>query len=1195
MAERDFIAAIRERVVVFDGGMGATLEQFDLTSEDYGGLEGKCHEALVLNRPDVIEGVHTSMLEAGAEVVETDTFQASRLKLDEWGLGEHTLEINRNAAEIARRAAGSNRFVAGSIGPTGYLPASDDPTLGQIRFGELVEVFTEQARGLVEGGSDLVIIETAQDILEVKAAVFGAREAFEQVGRSVPIQTSVSLLPQGGKMLLGTDVQAALTTLEALDVDVIGLNCSTGPEDMRDAIRYLGEHSPVPVHCIPNAGLPLQGPDGETIFPETPEQISNVLGEFVERYDVSIVGGCCGTTPEHIRALAERVAGRVPGERPERGSPQVSSMMTATPLVQEPRPTLVGERVNSQGSRKAKELLLADDYDGIVQVAEDQVTGGAHVLDLCVALTERADEDEQMREVAKRVSLTQPAPIQIDSTEPEVIQAALEQTPGRAIVNSVNLEAGRDKLDRVVPLARAHGAAVIALTIDEEGMAKTAERKVEVAKRISELACDEHGLDPELLIFDALTFTLTTGDEEWRPSAVETIEGIRRIKAELPGVKTSLGVSNVSFGVSPRARAVLNSVFLHHCVDAGLDLAMVNPNHITPYTEIGEAERELADDLVYNRREDALERFIAHFESEGEEADAEVEDPTEGMEPEEALHWHILRRRKEGVEDWIDRSVEKIGAVPTLNQVLLPAMKEVGDKFGAGELILPFVLQSAEVMKKAVARLENYLERIEGHTKGKVVIATVFGDVHDIGKSLVNTILTNNGYTVIDLGKQVPIDTIIDAAVEHDADAIGLSALLVSTSKQMPLCIQELHQRGYAFPVLLGGAAINRDFGRRALYPGGKDSDEVYEPGVFYCKDAFQGLDTMDALIDSDARKALVAKVREEAKTLRSKPVEADDAPPTTDSSVRADVRIDIPIPEPPFWGVRDIDIDLDEVFPYLDRHVLFKLHWGGRGKKGEEWRRIVEGHDGDEGFAPKLERMWREQDYLHPRARLGYFPCNADGNELVIFDPADSAREIERLAFPRQPKHDRICLADFFRPLDSGERDVVALQGVTVGDEVTKRISQLERDGEFAEQLFVHGLGVQAAEGLAEWLHSEVRRALGIDLDQGRRYSWGYPACPDQSEHEKVWRLLRLEEIGMTLSGGYAVEPEQSTVAIVAHHPQAVYFGMKSGFVPAEKRGDELIAGTERGGELPPESDPEGDGTVEAEAGEPAGEAAPA
>jgi 5-methyltetrahydrofolate--homocysteine methyltransferase len=1197
MPERDYLGAVRERVVVFDGGMGATLEQFDLTQEDYGGLEGKCHEALVLNRPDVIEGVHTSMLEAGAEVVETDTFQGSRLKLDEWGLGEHTLEINTNAAKIARKAAADGRFVAGSIGPTGFLPASDDPTLGDISFGKLVEVFTEQARGLVEGGADLIIIETAQDILEVKAAIFGAREAFKRTGRTLPIQTSVSLLPQGGKMLLGTDIQAVLTTLSALDVQVIGLNCSTGPEDMRDAIRFLGETSPLPVHCIPNAGLPLQGPEGETIFPEKPEPLAATLGEFVERYGVGIVGGCCGTTPDHIRAIRERVDGRAPGERPERGPIEVSSMMTSTPLVQEPRPTLVGERVNSQGSRAAKELLLADDYDGLVQVAEDQVTGGAHVLDVCVALTERQDEDVQMGTVVERISLTQPSPIQVDSTEPEVIEAALEKIPGRAIVNSVNLEAGRDKLDRVAPLAKAHGAALIALTIDEEGMAKTADRKIEVAKRIRDLCCDEHGLDPEALIFDALTFTLTTGDEEWRPSAVETIEGIRRIKAEIPGVKTSLGVSNVSFGVSPPARAALNSVFLHHCVEAGLDLAMVNPNHITPYAEIPEEERKLTDDLVFNRSEDALEKFIAHFEEKGEDAEEAAGDPTEGMEPEEALHWQILHRKKDGVEDWIDRSVEKIGAVPTLNTVLLPAMKEVGDKFGAGELILPFVLQSAEVMKRAVAQLENYLERIEGHTKGKVVIATVFGDVHDIGKSLVNTILTNNGYTVVDLGKQVPVDTIISAAVEHEADAIGLSALLVSTSKQMPICVQELHERGLEFPVLVGGAAINRDFGRRILYPGGKESDDVYAPGVFYCKDAFAGLDTMDALIDEEAHSSLVDRIRSEAQELREKPEVVDDAPPTTDDSVRSGARTHAPVPEPPYWGAREIEVDLDDVYPHLDRHVLFKLHWGGRGKKGEEWRRIVEGHNGEEGFAARLERMWREQDYLNPRARLGYFPCAADGNELVVFDPEDRERELERLVFPRQPKHDRICLTDFFRPFEDGkppeELDVVALQGVTVGPEVTELMAKLEADGEFAEQLYVHGIGVQSAEGLAEWLHSEVRGDLGIERNQGRRYSWGYPACPDQSEHEKVWRLLDLEQIGMTLSGGHAVMPEQSTVAIVAHHPQAVYFGMKSGFIPKEKAPDEVIAGTERGGELPPESDPR-DGPVEAEASD-AGEPQPA
>ncbi|MFM8883724.1 MAG: homocysteine S-methyltransferase family protein [Solirubrobacterales bacterium] len=1015
---RDYLAAVRDGVVVFDGGMGATLEEFDLSQEDYGGLEGKCHEALVLNRPDVIEDVHRSMVEAGAQVVETDTFQASRLKLDEWGLADHTLEINVKAAEIARRAIGEEGFVAGSIGPTGHLPASDDPTLGVIGFRELVAIFEEQARGLVTGGADLLIIETAQDILEVKAAIFGAREAFAELGRSVPLQVSVSLLPNGGKMLLGTDIQAVLATLEGLKVDVVGLNCSTGPEDMRDAVRYLGEKSPMPVHCIPNAGLPLQGPNGETIFPEEPGPLAEVLGEFVERYGVSIVGGCCGTTPAHIAAIAERCGGLKPPARPAPGPPLMSSLMTAAPLVQDPTPTLVGERVNAQGSRKAKELLLADDYDGIVQVAEDQVEGGAHVLDLCVALTERQDEAEQMREVVKRVSLTQPAPLQIDSTEPDVIATALDQSPGRAIVNSVNLEAGRDKLDQVVPMAVAHGAAVIALTIDEEGMAKTAERKLEVAERIASI-CDEHGLDRELLVFDDLTFTLTTGEEEWRPSAVETIEGIRLIKERLPGVKTSLGVSNVSFGVSPAARAVLNSVFLHHCVEAGLDLAMVNPNHITPYGEIDAAERELAENLVMNRSEDALEKFIAHFEAKGEEAaEEEAGDPTEGMEPEEALHFHILRRRKEGVEDWIDASVEKIGAVPTLNDVLLPAMKEVGDKFGAGELILPFVLQSAEVMKRAVARLENYLDRIEGYTKGTVVLATVFGDVHDIGKSLVNTILTNNGYTVIDLGKQVPIQAIIDAAREHDATAIGLSALLVSTSKQMPLCVQELHSQGMDYPVLIGGAAINRDFGLRALYPGGTESDEIYEPGVFFCKDAFEGLAKMDALVEPEAREALVSETREAARDLREKGPEPEELP-TDDDSVRSEAATDVPVPEPPFWGVQEIPVDMDELYRHLDTHVLFKLHWGGRGVKGEEWEKLV-----GEDFQPRLERMWAEQDYLRPRALLGYFPCYSEGNEIVVLDPEDRETELARFVCPRQPGHDRICQAECFRPKDSGELD---------------------------------------------------------------------------------------------------------------------------------------------------------------------------
>jgi 5-methyltetrahydrofolate--homocysteine methyltransferase len=1163
MTPRDFLQAARERILVFDGGMGATLETLDLSLEHDYALPGRAHEVLNLRRPDVIGDVHRSMVEAGAEVLETNTFQASRLKLAEWGLADRTTEINLAGARLAREAAGEKRFVAGSIGPTGMLPASDDPSLGAITPQELTDVFAEQAGALLDGGVDLLIVETVQDILEAKAAILGARRAFARAGRAVPIQVSVSLLPASGTMLLGTDVDAALTTLEALGIDVIGLNCSTGPGDMRDAIRFLGEHAPMPVHCIPNAGLPIQGADGETVFPEGPAEMASTLGEFVERFGVGIVGGCCGATPEHIRALAERVAGLVPPPRPQPRPARLSGMIAATPLVQEPRPTLVGERVNSQGSRRAKELLLAGDYDALAAVAEDQVEGGAHVLDLCVALVERDDEATQMRETVRRIALTSRAPLQIDSTEPDVIRAALEQNPGRAIVNSVNLEAGPAKLDTVVPLAVEHGAALIALTIDEHGMARTAERKLEIAQRIAELT-DAHGLPRASLIFDLLTFTLTTGDPEWRPSAVETIEGIRRVKAALPGVLTSLGVSNVSFGVSPAARAIVNSVFLHHCVEAGLDLAMVNPNHITPYAEIAQRDRDLADDLVLNRRDDALERFIAHVEASGAgEAEAQA-DPTATMSPAEALHFHILRRRKEGVEDWIDRGVQELGAVPVLNDVLLPAMKEVGDRFGAGELILPFVLQSAEVMKRAVARLERYLDRLEGHTKGTVVLATVFGDVHDIGKSLVNTILTNNGWSVVDLGKQVPIGTILDAAREHDATAIGLSALLVSTSKQMPLCIAELHEQGMATPVLVGGAAINRDFGLRALYPGGRESDDVYAPGVFYCKDAFEGLRTVDELVAPDRRDALVARVREAARKLRERGPEPDRGR-TDDDSVRSAARTDVPIPQPPWWGRREVEIDLDDVYHHLDTHVLFKLHWGGRGVKGAAWRALVQ-----DDFLPRLQRMWSEQDYLHPRAVLGYFPCWSQGNELVILDPGDRETELERLVFPRQPAHDRICLADFFRPGApgaGGEHDVVALQAVTAGDAVTELMGRLERDGEFAEQLFVHGIGVQTAEGMAEWLHATVRDALGIARDQGRRYSWGYPACPEQSEHEKVFRLLDAPAIGLRLSGGFAVEPEQSTLALIAHHPEAVYFGMKSGFLPREggQAADELIAGTPR------------------------------
>ena len=787
-------------------------------------------------------------------------------------MADRVVEINRAAAALARGVADKfataerPRFVAGSIGPSGLLPSTSDPTLGNITYAELASVFQEQAQGLIEGGVDVLLVETSQDILEVKAQVAGIRRALQQLNVKLPIQAQVTL-DTSERMLLGTDIAAAMTILESLRVDVIGLNCSTGPEHMRQPVRYLCENSRLPISVIPNAGIPLNE-NGRAVYPLTPEALAEAHEEFVTKLGVNVVGGCCGTTPEHLRQVVDRVWGKQPAARHVRYVPRVASAMTAFNMVQDPAPTLIGERVNSQGSRVVKRQLLADDYEGVVAVGRAQAESGAHLLDVCVALTERQDEVEQMRRLVKLLAQSVETPLVIDSTEADVVQAALEAYPGRATVNSIHLENGLQKIAAVVPPIVQHGAAVIALTIDEEGMAKTAQRKLDVARRIHGIVTRDYGLEPQALIFDDLTFTLATGDEEFRRSAVETIEGIRLIKAELPGVHTSLGVSNVSFGLARPARAVLNSVFLHHCVEAGLDMAIVNPAHIKPYAEIAEAERGLADDLIFDRRADALARFIAHFENASVQEE-EAADPTAGMAPEQAIHWKILHRKKEDIEIFIDEAVKarargradgslNDAGVAVLNECLLPAMKEVGDKFGAGELILPFVLQSAEVMKRAVARLETYLDKLEGQTKGKIVIATVFGDVHDIGKSLVYTILTNNGYTVFDLGKQVPINTIIEKAVEVNADAIGLSALLVSTSKQMPACVQELYKRGLNYPVLIGGAAINPSFGRMASFVN-QETQELYGPGVYYCKDAFEGLETVDALQNPQRRAPFIA------------------------------------------------------------------------------------------------------------------------------------------------------------------------------------------------------------------------------------------------------------------------------------------------------------------------------------------------
>ena len=1139
-----YLDVVRQRVVLFDGAMGTSIQRYGLDAAGYGGIEG-CNEYLVLHDPRIIEEIHASFLETGVDVIETDTFGGSWLKLEEYGLGERTYELNRAAAELARRVAdrytteAQPRFVAGSIGPTGLLPASEDPLLGNQRFHEVASLFLDQVRGLVDGGADLLIIETTQDILELKAAVHAIRQVREENEVALPIQAQVTL-DTSGRMLLGTDIAAAQAILESLRVDVVGLNCSTGPEHMREPARYLGEFSSRPVAIIPNAGLPINI-DGQAAYPLQPDEMARDLRQMVESFGIGIVGGCCGTTPEHLSALVREIGRRPVTARPAAPLPFVASMVRAVDLHQDPAPLIVGERVNTLGSRKVKRLALGDDYDGMVTVARAQVDDGAHALDVCVAMTERTDEREMLRALVKKLALNVEAPLVLDSTEPDVLRDSLEQYPGRAIVNSVNMENGRARIDAVLPAALAHGAAVVAMTIDEAGMAKTADRKVEAAKKIHEIVVHEYGLAPDALIFDPLTFPLSTGDEEFTRSALETLEGIRRIETELPGVMTILGISNVSFGLNPVARKIVNAVFLYHAVQAGLDLAIVHPSHVVPFAEIPEEERELAEDLVLARRPDALARLIEHFEGRQEEAHAGGPDPMADMTPEERLHYQIVHRRKEGIEEQIDLAVARQDAVTVLNTVLLPAMKEVGDKFGAGQLILPFVLQSAEVMKRAVSRLETYLERKEGTTKGTVVLATVYGDVHDIGKNLVNTILTNNGYTVHDLGKQVPVNRIIDKAVEVEATAIGLSALLVSTSKQMPLCVQELHHAGLRYPVIIGGAAINRGYAQRTLFVG---DETPYEPGVFYAKDAFEGLALMDRLIDPGQRPVLIRETLEEAIHALQRPGrEAFSVPEEASQTSGSTVR-EVEPPSPPFWGVREMTgVHLEDVWPHLDLKTLFRLHWGGKGLKDEAWESLQR----DE-FLPRLARMQEEaanEGWLRPLVRYGYFPANRDGNDLVVFSPDEEEREIARFAFPRQPRRDRLCLADYFLPLASGRRDVAIFQIVTVGKEATVRTERLQAAGEYSESFFSHGLSVQTAEGLAEYAHQRIRSEVGAGPDQGKRYSWGYPSCPDLAQHALVDRLLDAGAAGICLTEGFQFDPEQTTAALVVVHPDARYFAL--------------------------------------------------
>ena len=1151
-----YLDALSKRVLIYDGAMGTTLQTMNLSEQDFGGakLVG-CNDCLVLSAEHIIANVHRAFLEAGADVIETDTFRANRLTMRDYGLEERVVEMNRKAAQIARQAADAfasaeqPKFVAGSMGPTGKLISTDDPQMSDVTFEELAEVYREQARGLIQGGVDLLLIETSQDILEVKAAVEGIKRAFKDEGLVLPIQAQVTL-DVNGKMLLGTEISAALAILEGVGVNIVGLNCSTGPEHMRPSIQYLSEHATLPVSCIPNAGLPMNV-NGEAVYPMQPAEFSDRLSEYVSQYGVRVVGGCCGTTPEHIRQLADKVHRLEPAWSAKEPQAYLASPTEAVAIEQEPVPFLIGERLNAQGSRAFKRLLLAEDFDAMLQIARDQVESGAHGLDVSVAVTERSDESEMMRKLVKRLSLEVPVPLIIDTTEPDVAEAALQTAPGRCLINSTNLESGEAKPRKIFALAKKYSAAVLCLTIDEEGMAKTGERKLAVAQRLMRLAQDEFDLRAQDLVFDDLTFTLATGEEAYRDSALETLRGIRLIKQHIPGAHTSLGVSNVSFGLSPASRKVLNSVFLHHAVEAGLDMAIVNPAQVVPYGEIPGEQRDLAEALIFNRSEHALADFIAYFDAhaEAEAVGGQKSDPFEGLTPAERLFKRVLTRVKAGVEEDIDLLVlsdpnqpSGEAAVAVLNEVLLPAMKEVGDRFGAGELILPFVLQSAEVMKKAVAHLEKYLDRQEGLSKGKLVLATVFGDVHDIGKNLVKTILANNGYEVVDLGKQVPAEKIIATAIEENATAIGLSALLVSTSKQMPLIVNELHRRKLNIPVLIGGAAINPRFGWRILRT---EDGEYYQPGVFYCKDAFEGLSVMDALTDDAKKQALLAETRRKADHEFNASAAREAKPAVQRRSALEPAEF---IPQVNSWGPRVVrDIPLQLVAEQLNLNELYRLSWGARNAHGAEWEELRRQFD--------LRRVAmlaqaQKEGWLQPQAVYGYWPALTEGDELVVYDPetinAAHPQELERFAFPRQTIGEGLSLADYFLPAGSGRFDVVAFQVVTVGPRATERFEAMDKQADYSEGYYLHGLAVQMAEATAAYLHDHIRKELGLKPGQGLRYSWGYPAIPELADHQKVFNLLPAESaLGMHLTAAYQLVPEESTAAIIIHHPLARYFNV--------------------------------------------------
>jgi 5-methyltetrahydrofolate--homocysteine methyltransferase len=1147
--------ALSERVVIADGAMGSMLQGVDLTLEDFQGHEG-CNEILSVSRPDVIRHIHDAYFEVGVDCVETNTFGTNRSALGEYGLEGRIFELAEAATRIARESADSfatperPRWVLGSAGGGTKLPS-----LGHMPFATLRDGYQAQVEGMISGGVDAVLVETSQDLLQAKAAVIGAKRAMAAAGADLPLIVSVTF-ETTGVMLIGSEIGAALTSLEPLGIDIIGLNCGTGPDLMTEHVRHLAKSAQIGLSCMPNAGLPVLTKDG-SYYPLTPEQFVSAQERFIADFGLSLVGGCCGTTPEHLRQLVERVHGAVPPERHPKPEPSAASLYQSVPFRQDSSYLAIGERTNANGSKAFREAMIAEDWDGCVEIARRQIRDGAHLLDLCVDYVGR-DGVADMRELAGRFATASTLPIVLDSTEPAVLRAGLEHLGGRAVINSVNYEDGdgpESRFTKIMELVAEHGAGVIALTIDEQGQARTAEHKVAIAERLITDITENWGVPESAILVDCLTFTIGSGLEESRRDGLETIEAIRELKRLHPDVQTTLGLSNISFGLNPAARQVLNSVFLHECSEAGLDSAIVHASKILPINRIPEDRREAALDLVYDRRTedyDPLSRLLALFEGVSTASSKETRaQELAAMPLDERLQARIVDGERQGLEADLEEALTVRPALEIVNEVLLEGMKTVGELFGSGQMQLPFVLQSAEVMKASVAYLEPHMEKADSSGKATIVLATVKGDVHDIGKNLVDIILTNNGYNVVNIGIKQPITAILEAAEEHRADAIGMSGLLVKSTVVMKENLQEMNARGVAarWPVLLGGAALTRAFVEQ-------DLAEIYQGEVRYARDAFEGLRLMDAVaaVKTGVPGAALPARRERRVHSTANRLEVTEPEQMPE---RSDVAVDNPIPTPPFWGTRVIKgIQLADYASWLDERATFLGQWGLRAARagdGPSYEELVE----TEG-RPRL-RMWMDrlltENLLESALVYGYFPAVSKGDDLIVLD--ENGAERTRFTFPRQRRDRHLCLADFFRPRDSADGpDVVAFQLVTVGSKIAGETAKLFEANAYREYMELHGLSVQLTEALAEYWHARVRAELGFGSQdpatidgmlkleyRGARFSLGYGACPNLEDRTKLVELLEPHRIGVELSEEYQLHPEQSTDAIVIHHPEAKYF----------------------------------------------------